>query len=361
MKKKLLLIAAAFCAGLAFAVPGVTPYIEDISGEYVYYRDYSFNRESYIGFLTYSNSTYSARYFAPAQDDLAPKSIELLFTVDPDKEYIDMTGERFVTQPAPEDTEIINYIHDLIYEFSSRRKKAGEISRAVIDDPELNSSVVYENSSVFMNSGFRKKEEFPQFGGDVFIYYDFYIPIFNVKKIISNSQEVLFEAVCNGRIRSTEDTSFSNFQIQKNEDKNETFNHKNKKPKSVTYETENTKITLDDNWQRGAESAENLFFYDGEAMVYIREFDEDITEDMYIRNLFCQVEGTFYPFSEISILDEDENTTVRLKCYSSDSSFERFVLLKSKNGKKIMLNMVVNEKCYNEKRKYYRNILKSWK
>lgn len=47
-----------FVANSLFALPAVSRQIEDASGEYVFYRDYSFTRESYIGFLFYDEATY---------------------------------------------------------------------------------------------------------------------------------------------------------------------------------------------------------------------------------------------------------------------------------------------------------------
>ncbi len=57
----------SFC-GSAFALPGFTPSISDVSGEYVYFCDTTFYRSSYICFLTYDNSTFAARYFAPKDE-----------------------------------------------------------------------------------------------------------------------------------------------------------------------------------------------------------------------------------------------------------------------------------------------------
>ena len=120
-------------AGKLFALPGVIPYLEDVSGEYVFYRDYSFKRDTYIGFLYYNETTYAARYYSPATETLPAKNLEFLFTVDASKNALEMTGERIlmekcIGQIEQSDTDLINYVHDLIYEFASRRKKAGEIS-----------------------------------------------------------------------------------------------------------------------------------------------------------------------------------------------------------------------------------------
>lgn len=367
MKKTLLKIVVALLAGLSFAMPGI-PYTDN-SGDYVYFRDYSFNRESYVGFLTYDSGTYAARYFAPATKDLPPKNIELLFTVDPNKDYVDMTGERFVTQPTQEDTDVINYIHDLIYEFASRAKKQMAISSVSKDVSSAKAGRVTEESSVFMNSGIRAQEDFSQFGGAVFVYYDGYIPVFPVKKIVSNSNEVLFEAVCIGRIVSSDDTSFSDFQIPHNEIKEKSFSHKSKKPKASVYEVAGTKITLDENWTHAAENGDassaaskNLFFYGDEAMLFVlHDADSGRQVSEYIKSVIQQTAGNYVPLADVSIVNEKGQTTVSVKNIGEDAVYQRFFVIREKDGDKIMLNMVVNEKQYNENRKYYRNILKNWK
>jgi hypothetical protein len=53
MKKSFLSILFAFTFFSVFAVPGVKQFIPDASGEYVYYKDSTFKRESYIGILVY--------------------------------------------------------------------------------------------------------------------------------------------------------------------------------------------------------------------------------------------------------------------------------------------------------------------
>jgi hypothetical protein len=52
-----------FCSGL-FALPGIDEWMPTVSGEYVYYRDYTFTDETYIGFLQYDAGTYAVRYYS---------------------------------------------------------------------------------------------------------------------------------------------------------------------------------------------------------------------------------------------------------------------------------------------------------
>ena len=73
-----------------FALPGVDSYLPDTSGEYVYYKDNTFARESYIGFLFYDESAYSARYYAPANTEkmLPEKDVAILLSVNPNSGYM---------------------------------------------------------------------------------------------------------------------------------------------------------------------------------------------------------------------------------------------------------------------------------
>ena len=101
-----------------FALPGVTKKIPDLSGQFVYYEDKSFERESYFGIIFYDEGTYGLRYFAPSKTDVNPllpkKDIQILFSLDITKKYVELTGERIISAITPEDTDIINYLHDML-------------------------------------------------------------------------------------------------------------------------------------------------------------------------------------------------------------------------------------------------------
>ena len=184
-----------------FALPGVASDVPDASGEYVFYRDNSFNRESYIGFLYYDDSTYEARYYAPATETLAAKNIDMLFTVDPNKDRLELTGERFVAPPQQDDIEIVNYIHDLLYELGARRSK---LDKSVLVDWA-------KNKAPFMQAGTMVSENYEQFGGPVQMLYDAAVPIFNLKKIVDYSSRDVFVVVTIGRLESSKDKSFAEF------------------------------------------------------------------------------------------------------------------------------------------------------
>ncbi len=159
-------------------MPCFKNYLSDVSGEYVYYKDNSFTRESYIGILYYDDSAFEIRYYAPENSsmNLPAKDIDLLVSVNPDSDYLELTGEAFLTNfiPDEENTEVVNYLHDILYEFTARRIKAGLIS------PDNSGYISNKN---FSENGIRLSQDFMQFGGKVDLQFDASIPLYNIKNI----------------------------------------------------------------------------------------------------------------------------------------------------------------------------------
>ena len=191
----LILILASLCVGL-FAVPGIKPLVPDVSGQFVYYRDYTFPNEAYIGILHYDEGTYAVRFYS-CENGKTLKDITIYVTMNTAADYIDLTGEKIVGTTGNQNIDILNYLHDFLYEFAGRRKK--------LNDRDFSDSVIVY-------------DDYPQFGGSVKIEYDFYIPIFNVFNIQSESGETLFEAVCTGTLTSSNDKVFSDFKGIKHAD-----------------------------------------------------------------------------------------------------------------------------------------------
>lgn len=362
--KKLLISLIVFTAILftSTALPGVNHFIKDNSGEYVYYRDRSFTRESYIGFLTYDDLTYAARYFAPATEELPAKNIEFLFTLDGSKSYIDISGERFLTPVAQEDTEIVNYIHDLVFSFGKRRQNIGEISPRVETDSSINPAVTYSDATVLLNSGFISSDEMYQFGGKVNIYYDYLVPVFNIKKV-ENVTESVMEVVAIGALKSSSDRSFSTFSPVKPVEQS---SHKisGKKPVTKTLEIGSTKITLDDSWTQAGQ-VENFFFRGDSAMLGVGMINPEEFY-YYLKTSLLSSQDSFLPWEKISIIKSQKQITVYSTAYtgtSNNSKVNSFLLKsgKSSQGEVAMFSLVVFEPDYLKDKKYFTNILKSWK
>ena len=187
--KKLIIVLFVFLCADLFAIPGVKPLIPDVSGQYVYYRDYTFPDDAYIGILHYDEGTYAIRFFS-CKNNKTLKDITIYVTMNPDADHIDLTGEKIVGASGTEDVEILNYLHDFLYEFAGRRKK--------LNDRDFSDTIVIH-------------DDYAQFGGSVKIFYEFYIPIFNILRIETSEGKSLFEAVCTGTLSSGSDTVFSSF------------------------------------------------------------------------------------------------------------------------------------------------------
>ena len=265
--KKLIstLFAILSITAASFALPGFTSYIPDSSGEYVYYRDSSVTRESYIGLLMYDEGTYQIRYIAP-QDNTAilpEKEIAILFTVDPKAAVWTMTGEKIISTilPDTDDTDIVNYLHDLLYEFSARRIKASAV----------------ENANLLLD------QDFAQFGGKVTLTFDARIPLFNLRTIANEKGEKIFDCVTIGSVKSSEDNSFSNFKGI-NYEKPAVQKEARKAAKSKIYKFEKRSVTLDENWEQ---KMENFWTLDNDSLVTLSVLPK-VAEDKNLNDLYVQ-------------------------------------------------------------------------
>lgn len=189
MKKSLISVFLIILTTFCFAVPGIKDSFATSSGEYVYYRDYTFPTETYIGFLEYSDGTIAIRYYAK-NPKTGLNDISLYISLNSESDFIDMTGEKIIGNVTMEDTETLNYMHDLLYEFAGRRKK--------LNNEDFSSTV-------------KINQDYVQFGGDVTMLYDGYIPLFQLNKILDKDGNVAFEAVTFGKLKDSSDTSFSDF------------------------------------------------------------------------------------------------------------------------------------------------------
>ncbi|GMO61762.1 MAG: hypothetical protein Ta2A_08050 [Treponemataceae bacterium] len=195
---KKLIFTAIFCfSSTLFALPGVTPYLPDDSGLYVFYRDASFKRTSFVGFLQYDEKNFAMRYYAPAVDTKTEKqsatSVDILFTVDPSLDFLKMTGERFLHPVANADTEIVNYLHDLVVELAKHRKNLPSTW-----NKNRTQTITYSDSSDL-------------FGTLVNMQFDCYVPLFNLRRMLGSNQKPIFELLTAGKLEGDDDNSFWDF------------------------------------------------------------------------------------------------------------------------------------------------------
>ena len=349
-----------------FAIPGFTSYLKDSSGQYVYYRDSSFVRESYIGILTYDQATYQVRYFAPKDEkkNLAEKEIAILLTVNPDSDSWEMTGERIISkiQYTQEDVDIINYLHDLLYEFSSRRNK--------IDLTPNNKSYVWGND--FWENGITKSQDYAQFGGNVTINFDCLIPLFNIKCIYSSDGTIVFRCCTMGILRTSDDKAFNNFKGIKAynplSDKSEAAIYK--ATDSVKHVCDNRSIIIDSNWNN-EQQVPNFCTLNNDSvitMISMPQFAEQKTlNDFYsIFNFLNSVNSKYTDLStcEIAYNKTKKSYTIKIDSFLADSnSFITAVttLLPNANSGYDILTVSTFKKTWLENQDYFEKIISSYK
>ena len=349
MRKILLSALAVFASMAAFAIPGVESYIHDQSGEYVYYQDMTFARPSYAGFLFYNDSEYALRFYAAAdaktkQDET---EVEVLISIDPENEKLEFTGE-LVVKSAENDSEIINYLHDLFYELSERRQKVSDVQG--MDDVS-------------------KNEYYPIFGGSVVMKYNALVPIFNVRSILSDAGSEQFRLVTAGALKSSSDTSFDDFKgfPEKIKDKKRKAEKPGKTKMSAEVSggsAENPviqNVQLDSSW---SQSMQNVWIQGNAAVLSLVPFTTDVDsamfEAMVLRNMIRSGEHSYIDLKNAQIWRKDGiSVTAQFLGENGNVQLGKRVLLPSKNGWGL-LNLTVFDGVYQKKKSYYDAIVKSY-
>lgn len=352
MKKLLSFILSTLFIFPIFALPGFVSYLPDNSGDYVFYRDNSFERESYIGFLSYDDNTLQVKYFAPKDNDkkLLEKNIAVLFSINPEKDYMELTGEKIISQITPDDVDIVNYLHDIIYEFSARRIKADPVSP---QNPD------YKSDKSFWENGLSISQEYTQFGGKVSVIFDATVPVFNVKRIIDNTGNDILSLVTFGTLASSSDSSFDNFKGISNKTKGS--NKKISKAKAVSYDYNNINIKLDENWKQGME---NLWLLDDSALVAVNHIPENKSfSDRYdafvLRRLLMSSQDSYVFVPSISIKKQKDGYIINSDIVQkSGKIYKNFKILKRENSDSfnlILLNIFSPD--YLSNRKYFDSLI----
>ena len=373
MKKKIFsfFVFILVISNFIFALPGFSSYLKDVSGDYVYYRDYSFVRESYVGFLMYDEGTYAARYFAPKTENAPAKEVKILFTVNTGKNFMELTGEKIISAREADDAEIVNYLHDMIYELNGRRIKAGDVNPT---------NVVFSDDELFLRQGKIVNDEFMQFGGDVKVVYDFVVPLFNIKAVYDYSGNAKFEVLTVGRLTSSDDKSFDNFEgfealenfgkDVKNKKKSETAKKiKVSKKDIVVNKTEDGQvIVLDSSWSR---SMDNLWMRENDAVISAIKVSKDFGSDyetqadygfMLKQFLINLSAGVYRDWKSLFVDFDDEDMKIQSLVYQPGKITRNFIKIESEDESEdcAIMTLSVFENVYKKNSKYFNEILDSY-
>ena len=352
-------IRAGFCcllfaamAALAPAVPGVEQYIPDFSGEYVYYKDNTFKNESIVGFVYYDEATYAVRYYSPAvaATKMPAKDITIYFSVNPDKAVLELTGETVIgASDEAEDIDIVNYLHDLFYEFSARRRKVSLAGGGKLDDTQ----------------------DFAQFGGSVKLSFDARVPIFNLAAITAADGSSLFQLETVGLLHDSVDTSFADFKGVHGlpADKKRTFT-KSRSAKAATLAFDGQQLAADTMW---TQNMENLWLLGDSALITMNvvavpesfSAAPDLFRDLLVRK-FSQGTTGSYALWQYSQVKEEKNgsvsiTNVFYQPDNGDVTRDFKVLTNLGDGRYAYFTLTVFDSIYQKNKSYFNKILKSYR
>lgn len=371
MKKKIFssFIFVFIISNFIFALPGFKPYLKDVSGDFVFYKDYTFKRESYVGFLMYDEGTYCARYFAPKNAEKPAKDVKILFTVNTDKDFMELTGEKIISGREADDTEVINYLHDMIYELNARRIKAGSVAPKDVD--------FSDDDVPFLRQGKIVADEFMQFGGDVKVVYDYVVPLFNVKAVYDYSGDAKFEVATIGRLTSSDDNSFDDFagfaeleNFGKDAKKKSVAAKKIKVSKKdvVINKTEDGQvIALDSGWSR---SMDNLWMRGNDAVISAikvsKDFgmEEELQADLgfMLKQFLINASGVYRDWKSLFVDFDDEDIKFQSLVYQPGKVTRNFIIIESEDEADdcAIMTLSVFENVYKKNSKYFNEILDSY-
>lgn len=371
MKKKIFssFIFVVIISNFIFALPGFKPYLKDVSGDFVFYKDYTFKRESYVGFLMYDEGTYCARYFAPKNEEKPAKEVKILFTVNTDKDFMELTGEKIISGRQADDTEVINYLHDMIYELNARRIKVGSVAPKDVD--------FSDDDVPFLRQGKIVADEFMQFGGDVKVVYDYVVPLFNVKAVYDYSGDAKFEVATIGRLTSSDDNSFDDFagfaeleNFGKDKKKKSVAAKKIKVSKKdvVINKTEDGQVVaLDSGWTR---SMDNLWMRGNDAVISAIKVSKDFGAEnelqadlgFMLKQFLINASGVYRDWKSLFVDFDDEDIKFQSLVYQPEKVTRNFIIIESEDESDdcAIMTLSVFENVYKKNSKYFNEILDSY-
>ena len=330
-----------FLAGMLFfctaavsqlaAIPGIDSCLPDIPGAYVYYRDYSFPDTVYIGFLQYDETSYCMRLYADSlRGSSAPYALEIYFTLGEKDGRTEMTGERIMGSFSPDETDLVNYLHDISVQ-----------------------------------------EEYPQFGGTVDMNYAFYIPVFNLHSITAPNGDIRFELITAAALSHSSDTSFFDFTgiPLSISDKERDFTPADN-PEILEIKDTAQTLRLDDQWKLAGPGVWML----GNAAVLsyssaagktlpAAPVEKQFLPAHILRNMLLGMQGAYPDFRTVSIQAAKDSFTIESSYYlpaekSVSHSFKKFNL--TANDTICLFDLTVFDSIYKTNRQYFNTVVSNY-
>jgi len=351
VKRILPVLAAVFLAVLPLsAEPAVFP--ESLSGEFVFYRDYSWKEPTWTGFLKYDESTYAGMVVTPSTGT----KVSILFKGDLSGAVFTLTGQKIISKITNDDVPAVNYLMRLLEDMHEWRAAAATTGKTVTVPArsDLLPPMLGTEASVEM------------FGGSIALVHAPEVGVFSLYSLTRSDETPVLVLERQGMVRPGYDTDFFDFKpgaAEKTERDTTSLNPS----ESHDFMEDGVHFSLDDQWEA---VAENTFFLGSSAMFVIGTLTVPPAENpqgalplLLLRNFSRSTRNVWADPARSAVSGTAGNFTVENVFFDTETgSYNRDFKLcfPSEDGTNVtVVSLTVAEDSYEANRPYFDGILGS--
>ncbi len=218
------------------------------SGDYVIYRDYSWKKETWIGFLYYDKNTVGSFLYT----DKGKTFVKILFSGEElDGEFI-IIGQNNISGKNNSSDYIyaVNYLMQLLpklYKWREEPKKESLVLKTCLKH-------IFEE----------------QYGGECVVNYSSYLPLFYIDSIVDKKEKIVLKIEEMGLVKNSDETFFNFSPIKISKEKKSSF-ALNTKVKKTIKKIDGITLNLDEQWKQHTQNT--FFLKDDLAFLVINAID----------------------------------------------------------------------------------------
>ena len=340
----------ALVLGVSAEQKAFAGYPSDVSGDYAVYRDYTWKKPTWIGFLRYDDSTWGAFAVTPSSSS----RVSVLFSAEISGGSLVLTGQNVISKITNDDVITVNYLMKLLPDLYGWRHDGG---------PAV--SVPSKSRSALLPSLVERSLNLPQFGGSVTLGFAPEVPVFNLQGLRSSDGKTVLELVRIGRIQSGGDDAFFAF-APSSPAKDGVALVVPQSRKTETRKVDGMDLALDDQWTM---VADNTFFLGDSAALIVDSLDLSLMQipktnlPLSLVRMFSLSSATAWSVpSELSVTGTSARFTVSNLFYDSErGTLNRDIktCVPSSDGKKCtVVSLSISETAYRANKSYFDSIVK---
>ncbi len=254
MRKFSVLALICLCVFVPLAAENVV-FPEPRPGEFVFYRDYTWKKPAWTGFLHYDESTYAGMVLIPSSGT----KVSILFRGEVSGDEFILTGQKIITKITNDDVPAVNYLMRLIE--SQHTWKTAAI-QSVTTEPD-------SDRSPLLPPRLLTEQTSDMFGGEISLVHAAEIPVFGMHSLHSSGGNPLLVLERHGMIRPGHDSDFFGFEPDASTKRGKKVVLE-KNPDRQDFVVDGVRLPLDEQWSA---VAENTFFMSDTAMLVVDSLD----------------------------------------------------------------------------------------